>query len=250
MSNRFGEPRIVHQDEHLMVLYKPPGLATTAPDEGECLVTHANRLDPKAPRLHPTSRLDAEVSGLVTFARTPLATRELIEARNTKVYHRRYLAITSSALDMGLAGEWTGRIGICPRDPRRRLADEGKAQKDARTFYRFGECAGPGRLLHLWPDTGRTHQLRVHAQAAGVSLFGDLHYGGDKRWTLPSGRVVRAGRTMLHCYALVIPAIGRSGKLELRCPPPDDFTLVWSRLGGQQHALGALDNEPVARVKP
>jgi 23S rRNA-/tRNA-specific pseudouridylate synthase len=247
MGREWGEPYIVHRDEHLLVLYKPPGLATTAPGSGPCLVQRAQDLDPSAPRLHASSRLDAEVSGVVTFARTRVATRALLEARQAKAYHRRYVAIAPCSDDRLSDGEWTGAVGICPSDPRRRLVDGGKAQKSARTWYRFGEAAGPSRLLHMWPDTGRTHQLRVHAQAAGLPLFGDIHYSGERRWTLPSGRVVRAGRTMLHCYGVSLPRIDSEGRLELRVSPPEDFRVAWERLGGELSQLEALDNQPLQR---
>ena len=69
---------IVHRDAELLVVNKPSGLPTTSPDGGDCLVARVHELDPDAPRLHPTSRLDAEVSGLVTFARTARATEALL----------------------------------------------------------------------------------------------------------------------------------------------------------------------------
>ena len=131
------EPRIVHKDDELLVLFKPPGLPTTAPDAGDCLVSRALRLDPQAPRLHPSSRLDAEVSGLVTFARTKRATHVLLRARQEGRYRRRYMGLTLNGLsDEPGHGVWEGSIGIDPADPRRRLADAGRGQKEAEKNWR------------------------------------------------------------------------------------------------------------------
>src|SRR5690349_10687472 len=76
MRRRAPEPevRVAHQDEHLLVVIKPPGLPTTSPDpEGECLAAIVRRLEPRAQRMHATSRLDRDVTGLVTFAKTDRA---------------------------------------------------------------------------------------------------------------------------------------------------------------------------------
>ena len=238
-------PSIVHQDDELLVLFKPSGLPTTAPDEGDCLVARAKILDPGAPRLHPSSRLDAEVSGLVTFARTKRATRTLILAREQRRYARRYLGLAFiTEADVPTAGVWRGRVGIDPADSRRRVVDAGRAQKEAATDFEFGLRAGPGVLLHLWPQTGRTHQLRVHAAAAGMPLLGDVHYGGPRRLTLSDGRVVRAPRAMLHCAALRVPHPNGGELCVTSSPPPPDFCRVWERVGGGLSALAIDGVEP------
>src|SRR5688500_9154694 len=157
-----GAVRIVHQDEHLLVLEKPPGIPTTSPDGRNCLVEVAQRLDPKAPRLHASSRLDAEVSGLCTFARTTRAIQALLAARRAGAYRRLYHAITLLA-PPDASGRWTAAIAIDPAEPRRRIAVAPGVEgaREASTAYeiaaradRSGAC-----LLHLRPHTGRTHQL-------------------------------------------------------------------------------------------
>src|SRR6266545_3893474 len=76
------EPRVVHRDDDLLVIDKPSGLPTTSPDGVNCLASWAREHDPDAPRLHASSRLDAEVTGLVTFARTSRAIQQLTAARS------------------------------------------------------------------------------------------------------------------------------------------------------------------------
>jgi len=233
--------RIVHQDAHLLVLEKPVGLATTAPEGGESLFELARSLDPRAPALHPLSRLDTQVSGLVTFARTSQGNHAAIAARRAGKLRRAYLGLCHPA-PASPEGEWREAIGIDPRDPTRRRAlpadTKGPAVKAAHTIYRVHALAGPLCALDLFPRTGRTHQLRVHASAAGSPLLGDVAYGGEKRLTLPNGRILTAGRVMLHCGAFRMPDPAKpSATLTLSLPPPDDLATLWRSAGGDPAAL-------------
>ncbi len=236
-------PFVVHRDDHLLVLFKPARLPTTHPSGGDCLVERAKAIDPDAPRLHATSRLDAEVTGLVTFARTKRANAVLREARKAKTYHRLYLALTAAGT-LDADARWADPIALDPSDPRRRVVGDGAGTKAALTTAAARAVAGPLALLELRPQTGRTHQLRVHAAAHGLPLFGDRHYGGDKRAVLPNGRVLTARRTMLHCAALDLPAVDGGAPLALRCPPPRDFARLWTGAGGDEGLLEPGDAQP------
>ncbi|MDH5670677.1 MAG: RNA pseudouridine synthase [Myxococcales bacterium] len=226
---------LVHRDRDLLVLHKPSGLPTTAPAGGVCLVQLARELDPEAPQLHPSSRLDAEVSGLVTFARTRKGNERLLSARRDGRYGRLYLGLSLGEPSLEV-GRFEAAIGIDPADRRRRrvVRDERpdhERVRDAATRYRVLDRAGPAALLQLEPETGRTHQLRVHCADAGVPLLGDRHYGGPQRMVLEDGRVLMARRAMLHCTRLSLD-LGQGRPLLLEALPPDDFQQLWLQLGG------------------
>lgn len=241
---------VVYRDQHLLVLDKPVGIATTAPDAGASLFAIARELDPQAPMLHPLSRLDTQVSGLVTFARTAQANQVAMEARKLGTLRRAYLGITARP-PRAASGDWRFPIALDTRDPKHRRAlseDDERAQasgvKDAHTRYRVHALAGPLAALDLWPVTGRTHQLRVHASAAGCALAGDSAYGGDKRITLANGRILPAGRAMLHCAAFRMPDPGNlAAVIELALAPPADMLALWKAAGGEpsQLALSLAD---------
>ena len=216
--------RVLHRDAHLLVLDKPSGLPTTRPGDGPSLVAVARALDPEAPRLHPSSRLDVEVSGVVTFARTEHATQWLLDARARGAYERTYLALVARAPEPS-AGEWVKPIGIDPRDRTLRRTVDGAApgSKPARTSYRVLAQAPSRVTLELQPHTGRTHQLRVHAADAGCPIYGDRAYGGAARLVLPDGTVLAARRTMLHCARVVLPAQGGAEPLVLESELPEDM---------------------------
>ncbi|MCA9609074.1 MAG: RNA pseudouridine synthase [Myxococcales bacterium] len=223
---------LAHLSAELAVALKPSGLATTAPEGEDCLT---RRLEAQlGGSLHPTSRLDAEVTGLVTFARTKQAIATLTRARREGRYHREYLALAVAAPDLP-EGAWSWSIGIDPKDRRLRVALEpgarGNRVQAARSRYRLLEAMPHGAALALFPETGRTHQLRVHAARAGLPLIGDVRYGGPRRVALDDGRVIRAARVMLHCRRLVLPD-AEGGEIALEAAVPEDLAKVWQALGG------------------
>ncbi|MFK7991475.1 MAG: RluA family pseudouridine synthase [Sandaracinaceae bacterium] len=227
---------VVHEDEHLLVVNKPTGLPTTSPREGDSLTQRL--MSAREEKLHPSSRLDAEVTGMVTFARTKPAIRALEQARKEGRYTRTYVALSAGALSDH--GRWDASIAIAPHDRRLRAAvppgTRGARVQHAETAFQVSARTAHVALLRLSPQTGRTHQLRVHAANAGAPLLGDHRYGGPKRVTLPDGRVLSVRRTMLHCAVLGLPRVG-GGRLDLRLAPPEDFALLFEALGGDTKEL-------------
>ncbi len=244
---------VAYRDDDLLVVVKPPGIPTTSPDGRGCLVERVRALDPGAPRLHASSRLDAEVTGLVTFARTTRAIEALLAARRAGTYERCYLALAARAPSPP-AGEWRWAIAHDQRDKRlRTVAGSPRADatdvREAWTTYATAAERPLGAALHLRPRTGRTHQLRVHCAAAGSPLLGDVAYGGAARVTAPDGRVVAARRVLLHCALLVLPQVGghAGARRVVRAAPPADLAGVWAALGGDP---AALQPEPESEAQP
>lgn len=233
--------RIVFRDEDFLVVDKPTGMATTSPDGRDCLAEVVRRLDPHAPRLHATSRLDAEVTGIVTFARTTRGIEHSLAMRRAGSYVRTYVALASSPPGLPVpspsAGAWTGAIAVDPRDARRRVVATSSDARPSQTDYRVAFASASGVALELHPRTGRTHQLRVHASAAGAALLGDVHYGGAKRITQPNGRVVTAARVMLHCACVELP-LPAGGMGRFIAPLPSDFRVALESLGTTTDAVG------------
>jgi 23S rRNA-/tRNA-specific pseudouridylate synthase len=235
---------VLYRDAHFLVLDKPSGIATTAPDGGPSLFRSARELDASAPQLHPLSRLDTQVSGIVVFARTKEANERALLARRTGEFSRRYLGLTKAGTLIG-EGEFRASIGLDPRDPKKRRAlpegDLSPGTKPALTRYVVRARAGEVLALDLYPHTGRTHQLRVHAAAAGSPLLGDVAYGGQKRLTLDNGRILSAGRVMLHCAHVSLPHPDKArDSLLLSLAPAADLLKLWLSAGGASEALSAL----------
>ena len=234
-----AQPEILHQDDHLLVVAKPPGLPTTAPVATEpCLVSWVASQLPGNATPHATSRLDAPVSGLVTFALTSRANQHLLEARRAGSYTRTYLGITTRGVSFTDC-EWSWPISIDPSNRKQRVAGPGRGERDALTRCELAAQNDFASLLRLMPATGRTHQIRVHAAKGGVPLFGDHAYGGDRRVVLPGGSVVTARRVMLHCARVRFPEVIGNGFTELQAPVPQDMERIWLEFGGDSEELRA-----------
>jgi RluA family pseudouridine synthase len=226
---------VLFRDAELFVVDKPPGIATTSPDGRRCLAELATRMNRGAPRVHPTSRLDRDVTGIVIFARTDRAIAALMEARTKGTYRRRYAALVSGVVHED-AGRWDWPIAIDPRDKTKRLAlepgEKGERLQEASSRYEITARAVLACRGWLYPETGRTHQLRVHAARAGHALVGDVAYGGPKRLVLPDGRVITANRPMLHCASVQVPHPITGETLRIEAPIPADIEAVWAGISG------------------
>jgi len=221
---------ILHRDEHFLVVDKPSGIATTSPTGRDCLVELVRALDPSAPKMHPTSRLDAEVSGVLVFARTDRAIEHALAARRAHAYRRLYVAV-SARTPPEAEGRWDFPIGVDPKDARRRVVDTRSPDaKPSATNFRIVAHTDQGAFLALAPETGRTHQLRVHASHANAPFVGDIHYGGPKRIVAPNGRITTVSRVMLHCARVALPALGSVG-LTFVSALPDDFARAVAAIG-------------------
>jgi len=231
-------PEVIHRDRDLLVVFKPSGLATTASSpEDDCLVRWVAEAFPGL-QAHPSSRLDSPVSGIVTFVLNKMANRRLLQARRSGRYERLYLGLTLHRLDEA-SGVWSWPISVDPRSKKLRRAGSGVGEREARTRYEVVAVTPHASLLRLRPETGRTHQLRVHASKAGVPLFGDHAYGGERRHALPNGAVVTARRVMLHCASVGFPWENEMRRFE--APVPDDMIRIWTELGGRSEMPTAPD---------
>ena len=179
--------------------------------------------------LHATSRLDVGVSGVVLFAADRGAREHLAAAREEGRYARRYLAIAAKT-PAATEGVWDVPIGRA-RDPRLRAAN-GRDATSARSRFRVVATArGDACLLALAPETGRTHQLRVHASHAGAPLLGDAAYGGPRRVVTATGAVRALERIALHARAVTVPDL--DGTLfTVESPVPVELTRLWESLDG------------------
>ena len=174
--------RIVHEDEHLLVIDKPAGLVVH-PAAGHPDGTLQNALlhhDPALaalPRCGIVHRLDKDTSGLMVVARSLLAHRRLVEQLARRDVHREYRALVTGELVGG--GRIDAPIG---RHPVRRTAMAVVASgRPAITDYRILARYRGHTLVAAVLQTGRTHQIRVHMAHIRHPLIGDPLYGPRPR---------------------------------------------------------------------
>jgi 23S rRNA pseudouridine1911/1915/1917 synthase len=234
-----GGPRVVHEDEHLVVVDKPAGqLAhpTTVVRGGTVSEWACARYGPlPAPqgedRPGIVHRLDADTSGLLVLARSAEAAAGLLRAFRERAVEKRYLALVQG--DPRFDSDWiTAPLGRSDAHADRMSVQSGG--REAETFYRVLERFGRYALLECRPKTGRTHQIRVHLASIGHAVVGDRVYRGRVRTPLPVD-APPAERHLLHAARLGFSHPVTGAALEFESAPPEDFQawLTWLRAGGR-----------------
>ncbi len=218
-----------YQDEHLLVVNKPPGLVVH-PGAGNLEGTLLNALLyfdeslARLPRAGIVHRLDKDTSGLMVVARSETARTALIRQLAERSLVRDYLALVCGAVISG--GTVDEPIGRDRHDRlRMTVTDSGKP---AVTHYRIARRFRAHTLLRVQLDTGRTHQIRVHMKHLGFPLLGDPVYAGRLRVPSNAGARLRKQlqafrRQALHASGLtcIHPVSGESLRWEQ--PPPADM---------------------------
>jgi 23S rRNA pseudouridine1911/1915/1917 synthase len=182
---------IVFEDEHILIINKPAGMVVH-PGSGNFSGTlingvafHLKKQNPsldenKLPRFGMVHRIDKNTSGLIVLAKSELAAVNLAKQFFDHTVKRRYIALVWGNFDEP-NGTITGHIARHERF--RKLMDvfpEGDKGKEAITHFTVLEDMKYVSLVECRLETGRTHQIRVHMQHIGHSLFNDDVYGGDR----------------------------------------------------------------------
>ena len=206
---------IVWEDGHLLVVNKPAGMTA-----------HASNFLPDTPTVagalawqrgtdfifHSVNRLDKGTTGLMVVAKSGYVHDRLRRALHTEGFYREYRAVCLGC-PQPLQGTIDAPIG---RDETSAVAR--KIRPDGQSAISHYEVLAPGEalsLVKLVPETGRTHQLRVHMASIGHPLAGDWLYGSEDPALIP--------RPALHAYALrlIHPVTGEV--LSLTAPLPADM---------------------------
>jgi 23S rRNA pseudouridine1911/1915/1917 synthase len=222
---------MLHEDGDVLIVDKPAGLLTVPTEAREKDTAWSRALQylqrryggrPYAGIVH---RLDKDTSGALAFARSREALHVLQDLFRTHAIEREYVALVlGTPPDQGkLDADLVREEGL-----RRRTARAGQTGRRAVTRFRTLERFRDAALVAVRPETGRTHQIRVHFAEAGHPILGDRVYGGT------SGAAERAPRQMLHARTLGFrhPGTGRSVSAE--APLPEDFERALAALRAAQ----------------
>lgn len=214
---------IVYEDEHLLVVNKPAGIASI-PAQYHPNGTMANRVKAYYRRqgykdqvIHVVTRLDRDTTGLMLFARHGFAHALLDKELRQKKLIKKYQAIVSGDLQ-NLKEHGSIHLPI-QRDLssllKREVGDKGK---EALTEYWIKGKNRTLAQLEIQLHTGRTHQIRVHFAALGLPLVGDELYGGRQDLSLH--------RQALHCSFLQLIHPFTQEELTFVLPLPEDMEKI------------------------
>jgi 23S rRNA pseudouridine1911/1915/1917 synthase len=211
--------RILHLDELVLAVDKPAGVAAQddlagAPALPQLCSALLREIGEKQTQALLVHRLDRGTTGVTVLARTRRAQAALLAEFRGRGARKVYRAIVAPA---PAAGAGTVDVPIESRP----------ASTGWRVLQRFPEAA----LIEAVPETGRTHQIRIHLAALGCPLLGDKAHGGSRFFTDVRGARHDFQRPMLHALSLALRHPD-GGELRLLAPSPDDFVAAESFLRG------------------
>ena len=212
-----SHPPILFEDAEALVIDKPGGLPIETPRKGG--VSLADQMDALKLGFHfapmPVHRLDTDTSGCLLLARNAKALKRFAKAFEERAVTKRYLGVLA-----GVPKDSEGTIELALS----KISSAGagwkmipaKKGKPSRTSWRLVAEIGGRALIEFQPETGRTHQIRVHAASGiGIPLLGDPVYGSK----------AGARRTMLHAAALEVPRATKPA-IMAHAPLPADFAAL------------------------
>jgi len=209
--------KVIYEDDDLLVVDKPAGL-TVHPAPGHPEHTLVNAILARFPHLADIGdslrpgvvhRLDKDTSGVMLVAKNSAAQIRLARQFQSHSVTKAYLALVTGRLapENGII---EADIGRDPRN-RKKMAVVARG-REARTEYRVVKYIGNYTLLEVMPETGRTHQIRVHLAAIGFPVVGDKVYGVKSEYL---------SRQLLHASRLgfKLPSTGKYVEFESELPP-------------------------------
>lgn len=244
---RLTPAHILHEDDDLLVLSKPPGLLSqksldpTRPylmREAAALLQELHDLS-SPPYLAIHHRLDRDTSGVIVLSRSKRANKPLMQAFKQRLVKKTYLAISSLAPGQPpLSSPPTSSFEV-----KNHLATQKQQKGEARgpapqvpvfaggdfahtSFQILG--AAPSNDVYLvkaHPTTGRRHQIRAHLSGAGLPILADTLYGGPTHV-----KSLSPERVMLHAYRIELPHPVSQEVVQFTAPPPHDFLALLDAL--------------------
>jgi 23S rRNA pseudouridine955/2504/2580 synthase len=223
------EAAIVHEDERLIVIDKPSGIAVHGGSGMAFGVIEALRASRPEESLELVHRLDRDTSGCLLIARRRSSLRALHGLLRDGDFAKGYLALLGGKWELG-----TKRITAPLRTDLRvggeRTVKVDAGGKEASTEFRpvqfFGRIA---TLVEIRLFTGRTHQIRVHAAYAGHPVAGDAKYGNDELNSML--RELGLKRLFLHAHSVGFKWPDSGNELSVNTPLPPELKTVLDRLG-------------------
>ncbi|WP_301102678.1 pseudouridine synthase [Propionivibrio sp.] len=204
---------LIYADHALLVINKPSGLLSVpgrGVDKQDCLIKRVQADYPDALIVH---RLDFDTSGLLVLARGKVMHRCLSILFQNRQVDKRYVAVVDGKLAQTSGEVCLPLIVDWPNRPRHKVDFE--SGKPSLTHYRVHSynSAEHCSRLELTPETGRTHQLRIHMQAIGHPILGDSLYAD-------AASKAKADRLLLHAEYLAFAHPENAESLSFNCPAP------------------------------
>ncbi|MFK7839811.1 MAG: RluA family pseudouridine synthase [Bdellovibrionales bacterium] len=240
----FIKDMIIYEDADIYALNKPSGIATQGGSKQsryiDLYLDALTNKDGVRPRL--VHRLDKDTSGILLLARNANTARKMGDAFKGRDIKKIYWAITSPTPETpeGTIKAPLSKAGGSNKE--RMVVDEEEGKMAITDFVTLESALGSAALVAFWPRTGRTHQLRVHAELIGCPIVGDKKYSRlpeQEEWHEARRKAEAdlkgmnlANRLHLHARRIIMPHPSRHGKmLDITAPLPPELKKSWKALG-------------------
>jgi RluA family pseudouridine synthase len=231
MNTPTTELSVLYQDPWVIVVDKPPGVssqATRNPNQRHLVEMVGQLLNEQGVRdpyvaLH--HRLDRDTSGAIILAIHPDANEGLSAAFRNRIAQKTYICVCDADPLLEFESSWsvTNRVRVHPNRRGRMVEIVRSGGVEAETDFEVLGRSPHAIRVQACPHTGRTHQIRVHAEASGIPIVGDPVY--RRRRGLFHSRV------LLHAHRLQLPHPVKSGEtLDLVAPEPADMREFWAKM--------------------
>jgi tRNA pseudouridine32 synthase / 23S rRNA pseudouridine746 synthase len=204
---------VIFQDDALVIVDKPAGMPVLPDGWIKNSPYLFKTLTEQFERIYLVHRLDKQTSGIILFSKTPEAHRLLSMQFEHHLVIKKYFAILTGSVSWAdISSNLPLRINV--GHSHRTVVDEEKG-KPAETSFHVLERYSDNTLVEVSIKTGRTHQIRAHANALGHPVLGDLLYHAPE--------TQRINRPALHAYSLTFKHPVSGEYLSFTAPPPRDF---------------------------
>jgi RluA family pseudouridine synthase len=229
---------ILFSDSLLIVVNKPAGMLSIPDRYDPDVPTAIAALEPEFGKLFVVHRLDKDTSGALVFACDAEAHRLLSAQFACREVEKSYLAVVRGRPE---EDTWECDLSLLvDADRLHRTVTDARRGKPARSHFEVLERFKEYSLVRARPETGRTHQVRVHCAATGYPIAGDPLYGDGKPVLLSQIKKKWKGdafderplmaRTALHAERICFIKPGSAERLDITAPKPKDFSALLSQL--------------------
>lgn len=206
----FDKQAILFEDESLLICNKPSGVAC----DPKGILAHLSRYSKQLKLVH---RLDKDTSGVLILAKTESAKKKLEELFKERLVEKEYHAVVNGIVPFQKK-QVVNRLCKIQEFSGQSLYGSGvKGGLEAITRFSLIKRGKYSSLLACYPETGRTHQIRVHLAELGFPILGDLLYGKEvgNRWA--------PNQLLLHAYRIKFSHPETNEKIEVEAPTPTLF---------------------------
>lgn len=226
---------VLYEDEYLAAINKPAGIVVhPAPGQWRgtivnALLFHWQRAASADFRPGIVHRLDKDTSGVLLVAKDPWTLEQLAGQFKERQVRKTYVAVVFGTFTAPV-GDIALPIGRHPVD-RKKMSVSARRSRAAMSRYQVVAESSGLSLVRLYPETGRTHQLRVHLAAIGHPIVGDRVYGGHRRLHNDWAQIVGAfPRQALHAESLRFCHPFSGTPMTIAAPYPQDFSRLLTTL--------------------